>query len=117
MEIEKQKDVYLSNVEKEKVGVKILLLPQSTKLEKYTMKRMVSQKMLECLEGLVTARDLHLEASLDEIYNFIINNPGWREGTDGPGRLHKHEGAGQDIHLERERSLQGEIEKRLVRPS
>ena len=39
-------------------------------------KKLDPWKMPECLAGLVTAQDLHLEANLDEIYNFIINNLG-----------------------------------------
>lgn len=56
---------------------KILLIPQSTKVQDHMKKKLDPWKMPECLEGLVTAQDLHLEASLNEIYNFIINNLGW----------------------------------------
>jgi len=56
---------------------KILLLPQSTKVQDHIKKKLIPWKMPECLAGLVTAKDLHLEASLDEIYNFIINNLGF----------------------------------------
>ena len=58
---------------------KILLLPQSAKVQGYTKERLRLKliPMLECLRGLTTAQDLSLETSVDDIFNFIINNPGF----------------------------------------
>ena len=58
---------------------KILLLPQSAKVQGYTKERLRLKliPMLECLRGLTTAEDLSLETSLDDIFNFIIENPGF----------------------------------------
>ena len=60
----------------EKLLRKIPFSPQATKVQDHIKKKLGLWKVLECLAGLVTAQDLNLEASLDEIYNFIINNLG-----------------------------------------
>ena len=55
---------------------KMILLPQSAKVQSH-IKKLLGQElfpMYDCLTGLATAEDLSLENSLDEIYNFIINN-------------------------------------------
>ena len=56
---------------------KILLLPQSAQIKKFTAEEISLKKfsIAECLQGLVTAEDLNLDTS-EEIFQFITDNPG-----------------------------------------
>ena len=56
---------------------KILLLPQSAQIKKFTAEEISLMKfsLAECLQGLVTAENLNLDTS-EEIFQFITDNPG-----------------------------------------
>ena len=56
----------------------ILLLPQSAKIQEFTQKKISLRKFStpECLLGLVTAEDLGLTTTADDLFQFINNNLG-----------------------------------------
>ena len=56
---------------------KILLLPQSAQIKKFTAEEISLKKfsIAECLQGLVTAENLNLDTS-EEIFQFITDNSG-----------------------------------------
>ena len=58
--------------------MKLMLLPQSDKIQEFTKKKISLEKFSppECLLGLVTADALRLTIIVDHIVQFINNNPG-----------------------------------------
>ena len=56
---------------------KILLLPQSAQIKKFTVEKIFLKKfpIAECVQGLVAAEDLNLDTS-NEIFQFITDNLG-----------------------------------------
>ena len=70
----------------------ILLLPQSTKVQDFTRKKISLKKFTtpECLLGLVTAKDLGLDTTADDLFRFIINNLGTvvlQKDREGVGKV------------------------------
>ena len=70
----------------------ILLLPQSTKIQEFTRKKISLKKFTtpECLLGLVTAEDLGLTTTVDDLLGFINNNLGkvaLKKGRSDPGKI------------------------------
>ena len=70
----------------------ILLLPQSTKIQDFTKKKISLKKFStpECLLGLVTAEDLGLDTTADDLLRFINNNLGrvaLMKGRTVPGKV------------------------------